>query len=553
MRRSSRALRAVLAACLVAGSAGVGVAHMGPARAAADPPAVDPGPTPRAQCGPGSKPETSAQGRAPAADFKNGRAAKGYTCNLELIGRHGATGGFRVYRYIDQARHECAFYDTAVFFPTNLLLQPPGKSPGVFVLDMSDPRHPVQTATLSTPAMVSPHESLSLNLERGLLAADMGNALTYPGWVDVYDVSKDCRHPQLKSSSPVGILGHEGTFSPDGNTFWVSSTGGHTVTAVDVTNPSLPVPIWLGTQWVAHGMNVSNDGNRLYIADIADFGTGAGLTILDVSQVQQRKPNPQVKVVSHISWPEVSIPQTAIPVTIAGHPYLVEVDEFTRQGNSAPDAKVGAARVIDIGDDTKPRVVSNLRLEVNMVKNRAGDQQNDPMGNGGFFGGNSGILGYAAHYCAVPQRAEPGIVACSFMASGMRVFDIRDPFHPKELAYANFPVTSYRGPTPPSWAVSAPAFVPERGEIWYSDGFSGLYVTRALNGVWPFPPATSAAKAARPQTSVLGETRSRPAPSAAPSAAPAQLAVTGGPAWGGGAMVVLALGLGLRLLRHRPS
>ena len=37
------------------------------------------GHTPEAKCGPGSKPETSWQGRVPAKDFDSGRAAKGYT------------------------------------------------------------------------------------------------------------------------------------------------------------------------------------------------------------------------------------------------------------------------------------------------------------------------------------------------------------------------------------------------------------------------------------------------------------------------------------------
>jgi hypothetical protein len=383
----------------------------------------------------------------------------------------------------------------------------------------------------------------------------MGNALTLPGWVDIYDVSKDCLHPELKSSTPLGILGHEGTFSPDGNTFWVSSTAGHTITAVDITNPSVPVPLWLGTDWVAHGMNVGDDGNRLYIADIADSGSNAGLTTLDVSEIQQRTPNPHVKVVNHLSWPEVSIPQTDIPVTIGGHRYLVEVDEFSRQANSAPDAKVGAARIIDIADETKPRVVSNLRLEVNMPKNRAGDQQNDPSGNGGFFGGNSGVVGYAAHYCAVPTRQEPGIVACSFMASGMRVFDIRDPLHPKELAYSNFPVFDpARGPTPPSYAMSAPAFVPERGEIWYSDSFNGLYIVRIFNGVWPFRGVAASSK--QPAT-VAGASlsRSQPAAAAQPSTSPGVLPATGGSGAGGagGAVVVLAVGLMVRrILVRRP-
>ncbi|MBV8162436.1 MAG: hypothetical protein JO265_16075 [Acidimicrobiia bacterium] len=545
----------VLAAALLLGLAGGTVTLAGGpgSQARAADAAVDPGPTPRAQCGPGSKPETAEQGRVPAADFHNGRAAQGYTCNLELIGRQGGNAGFRVYRYVDSAGHECGFYDSGPLFPFQLLLTP-GKTPGVMVLDMSDPTHPKLTDTLTTPAMISPHESLSLNVKRGLLAADMGNALTLPGWVDIYDVTHDCLHPTLKSSTPFGIFGHEGTFSPDGNTFWVSSTAGHTITALDVSNPSVPVPIWLGIQWVAHGMNVSDDGNRLYMADIADAGPNAGLTILDVSQIQQRKTNPQVRVVSHLSWPEVSIPQTAIPVSIGGHPYLVEVDEFSRlnypKGPLDRSAPVGAARIIDIADDTHPRVVSNLRLQVHMPANEEGPEQHDP--------GGTPVIGYAAHYCAVPSRVDPGIVACGFLSSGLRVFDIRDPYHPRELAYANFPVTANRGPTPPAWAASAPAFVPERGEIWYSDGFSGFYAVRFLNGVWPFRAA--AAGTAR-STAVLGSStvRAAPAPPAPPaspatSATPAaELAVTGGSAPVGIAGGALLVGLLLLLLRRRAA
>src|SRR5581483_7254046 len=99
-------------------------------------------------------------------------------------------------------------------------------------------------------------------------------------------------------------------------------------------------------------------------------GSGTpGLVILDVSDIQKRVANPTVKLISQTTWPDVSIPQVPIPVTIGGHPYLVEVDE----------------------------------------------------------------------YATVPQRTDPGIMACSFLASGLRVFDIRDPQHPRELAYYNAP------------------------------------------------------------------------------------------------------------------
>ena len=86
-----RAIGAFAAALLV----GVAGGTVGLARAA-DP--VFPPPTPKAQCGPGSKPETGTQGRVSAADVASGRAAQGYTCNTEVRAHYGRTGGFKVFR-----------------------------------------------------------------------------------------------------------------------------------------------------------------------------------------------------------------------------------------------------------------------------------------------------------------------------------------------------------------------------------------------------------------------------------------------------------------------
>ena len=419
------------------------------------------GPVPRAVCGPGSNPESSLpgqQGRVSAKDVRNGRAAQGYTCNTKLVGHYGATAGYKVLRYVDGARHECAYYDSTLLFPANALTS--GRDlTGVYVLDMTNPARPKRTESLLTPAMQSPHESLSLNLKRGLLVADMGYPTFNAGFVDIYDLTADCRHPVLKASLPTGILGHEGNFSPDGNTFWISSTGGKTLTAVDITDPRRPVPLWTTTEFIVHGLNVSDDGSRLYFADL---GNPSGLTILDVSQVQRRAPNPQVPIVSRLTWDNVSIPQVPIPVRINGHPYLVEVDEFSRGlAGSDPNSPVGAARIIDIADDTKPAVISNIRLEVNTPAARGSDQANDP-------GATNGLQGYAGHYCAVPRRDDPGVVACSFILSGLRLFDIRDPYHPKELAYFNAPVQPSRtGGLGSNYAMSGGTFVPERSEIWW--------------------------------------------------------------------------------------
>ena len=220
--------------------------------------------TPRAQCGPGSHPEPGIQGRVPA-----GSATNGLNCNVTLVSHQGDSGGFKVLRYIDPQGHECAFYDTALLFPINAL-RLSGESHGVAVLDMSNPAHPVQTDTLTEEPMLSPHESVNLNPKRGLLAAVLGNPSTYPGLVSIYDAHADCRHPVLQSTSLVARLGHESGFSTDGKTFYATSTATKAITAIDVTDPKNPHSIWQGNI-LSHGMTLSDDGNRAYIAD-----SGAG-------------------------------------------------------------------------------------------------------------------------------------------------------------------------------------------------------------------------------------------------------------------------------------
>ena len=522
--------------------------------------AATPPPTPQIACGPGSLPETGIQGRVSKADVDSGRAAKGYRCNSVQIGHFGATGGFQVHRFQDKHGHDCGYFDSTLLFPKDTATNAV-EGLGVYVMDMSDPAHPKHTATLSTPAMLSPHESLRVNQKRGLIAADMGYPSTNPGFVDVYDLNADCLHPTLDSSTPLGVLGHESAFALDGKTFYVSSTGGHTLTAVDLTDPKVPTVVWFSVAYAAHGMSMSDDGNRLYMADTGSNGP-AGLTVLDTSQVQARVVNPTVPEVSKTTWPDVSIPQNALPVTIKGRKYVVEVDEYTSSTTTAPTgiptstslynagAKVGAGRIIDITDEKAPKVVSNLRLAVHQPAARAGDQQLDP-------GAASPVQGYAGHYCAVPKETDPTIVACSYIVSGLRVFDIRNPLAPKEIAYFNGPVV----PGTPmvkdgAFAMSAPAFVPSRNEIWYTDGNSGLYVVRLTGAAAKIfggtTPGAAAAPVARPVAPTVAVPGSAPGAVAAPTRTSAgrALASTGLPV----GLPLLAVGLaGVALLLRRRS
>jgi hypothetical protein len=448
-----------------------------------------PAATPEADCGPGSRPETDIQGRVPRADYLSGRAERGYRCNTRQVAHQGASGGFKTLRYTDSKGNTCAFYDSTLLVGrdvvSNLLS---GDGLGVVVLDMNDPAHPRKTTTLMTPTMLTPHESLLVNQRRGLLVAEMGTALTLPGVLEIYDVKTDCRHPKRLSTTLSALFGHESGFSRDGKTYYASGTTAG-FAAIDVSNPRAPRTIFqqLGVQY--HGMRLSNDGRTLYAAHIGEPGpaglTGAGLRILDVSQIQDRVPHPKVPTLSSITWDNVSIPQVAEPFTRDGHRYLLEVDEFVdlfsaRGLSNLQESPVGAARIINVDDPRHPRIVSNIRLAVHQPAAHASKEQlSDP---GAWFPAQ----GYAAHYCGMPTRKNPKIAGCSMILSGLRLFDIRDVKHPREVAYFNKPVTKVEKLTvfgDGAYAMSQPAWDPAHNSVWYTDTNSGFYVVRLTNGV----------------------------------------------------------------------
>jgi hypothetical protein len=455
--------------------------------------------SPRAVCGPGSKPLSGVQGRVPASAIDSPAAAAGWTCNLATVGHFASPGGFRVWRYVDRAGHACAYYDTSLFSPLNVVSLVAGPSPGVEVLDMSDPAHPVRTAVLTSLPMLFPHESLNLNTRRGLLAADMGNGATLPGLTSVYDVGHDCRHPVLDSTFLAARFGHESGFSPDGKTFYIG--GGLGIAAVDVSNPTHPHTVWEGNVY-AHGLNVSDDGNTLYDSDPIN----GNLVTLNVSQIQARRPNPVVTEISRLTWDTVSVPQNTNPMQIGGHRYLLEFDEFAFRftalpGLAEPFDQVGGARIINIDNASHPRVVSNLRLAVNMpAEHKAADSDPSPV--------PTPLTTYAAHYCGIPREVDPEIVACSFINSGLRIFNIQDPLHPREVAYYVSPpkAATVGGALTGDFAMSQPAFDPARREVWYTDSTSGFYVLRLDQRVWPNPTKLPGLACAPPSGSLRGRT-----------------------------------------------
>ena len=497
----------------------------------ANKPSDDPIPltVPKATCGPDDHPETALQGQVPAALRASG--FHGFNCNLELIGQYRGEGAnWQTTEFKDAAGHRCGYHGTAS--PARSL---PGRQQlGSRVVDITNPSNPTPTAFLTTTSMLDPWESLKVNERRQLLAADNGQNGGGGPEVDIYDLSNDCRNPQLLASIAVGtgadgsdvlqpIVGHEGAWAPDGLTYYggdlrytppgaTARTGQYY--AVDTADPTHPKLI---TTWLTgiaganvHGMSISNDGNRGYFvslgsspgAQLTDPSAPArnGLLIYDLSDIQARKPNAQAKLISTLLWKDGATAQHTIPVRIAGKPYIVFVDEGGSGGTTSASQLAAAcaagmppfpmARIIDIGDERNPKIVSRLMLEVHDPKN-CGSVVPDLTG--------LSIFTYGSHYCSVDNRDNATTLACGYFNSGIRVFDIRDPLRPKEIAYYNpagttTPSTGSNHTLGNNWVAGGPDWCSAQvhldrptGTLWTTCQDNGVLVLKFTNGVWPYP------------------------------------------------------------------
>jgi hypothetical protein len=440
-------------------------------------------PVPRAQCGADDLPETGLQGQVSKLDRSSGRSLSGYRCNLELVGQYAGEGASWQMAWYD----DCAYFDTAktVGITTNGLPSRPAQAnPGVVVVDVSDAQQPNATAFLDTEAMLDPWESLKVNQKRGLLAAVDGAGSGGSAHFDIYDISGDCRQPQLLASREIGeAVGHAGEFAPDGMTYYGTDTG-RGIRAIDVSDPANPQLIAEGFPVSTHDISTSLDGTLSYQA-VVGLGAGPdnGLAILDVSQIQQRVANPQVAVISEVYWEDGAAAQMTQEFRQNDRLYVLFADEGLSSATKAGFCNeglppFGMARIFDVTDPAAPQLVAKLMLEIHDPDNCAlttGDGEN--------------LFGYDSHYCTVDDVANATMVACGHFESGLRVFDIRDLYRPREIAYYNPPARpGYQAGSnfnstgtceAVDWATSMPRFRLDRGEIWFTSQCNGFQVVSA--------------------------------------------------------------------------
>ncbi len=482
-----------------------------------------PGPVPKPHCQAGDRVETGVDGQLTQAERASGASTRPYNCNLAIVGEYAGQGaGHQLLWY-----GHCA-YVTTEGYEAGQKGVPPLLHPGIQVLDVSSQSDPRYITHLDDPASLYDWEDPAINSRRALL----GTAESWMGEgpqpaVAFYDVS-DCEHPKLLSSVQLpdpNLSAHAGNFAFDGRTYWIASFTKHRIYAIDVTDPRHPKEIldWAfpsdqpgsaASHQICHRISLNQfavdghpPGTLLFCGMVGHrvrtgvYSSGNGLVIYDVSQVQERRPHPTVKVISSLYWVNGYVGIQPDLAFIHGVPYLGVGDECGSGGCSYPAgalaacrahlAPYGFERLIDIGNLKKPKLVAQLTLGVDDPANCGLTEHDITATMGGY--------GYSLHDCTFDNPLDAKLLACSSHQAGVRVFDIHDPYHPREIAY-------FVGPAPPvpteidpgsllnvfqhvsppinfAWSKAHSRFVWRHGQLylWVTSSHGGFYTLRFEN------------------------------------------------------------------------
>lgn len=460
-------------------------------------------------CGRSDLPETGLQGDVPKADQDSGRAQRGYNCGLALVGYTPLTFGGRPNANANMAwAGHCAYVSGAAGAAVAPETRPnPPSGAGVAVVDVSDSAHPRHVANLRQPGALATAETINaVTTPSGrsiLVVGQYGNdPVSEPKPMDVYDVSNpDCRKYRHLATYywPNNI--HNLTISPNGRYVFATiplqaadisglwdhdpRTGVVFLGNLEKAMAGLPVSpgpladvdgaLLAQTHGETHPTNTSHeawtssDGKTLYVgAQTPQYET---FTILDVSRWLQRdahgNPAGPLRVLSQRSGRGHSI-RTA---RIHGVPYLLHSEEspFGAGFGCVPQEAnpfVGPAQpwLTDISDPTHPKPVAQFGLQINEPAN-CPEQLNAAESD-------------SVHYHDVDDPNDTTFVMASMWNAGVRLFDVRNPRKPTEVAYFN------PGDIDPSSGVKLDhawghiRYVADKGEIWFATADGGFWVVR---------------------------------------------------------------------------
>jgi hypothetical protein len=159
-----------------------------------------------------------------------------------------------------------------------------------------------------------------------------------------------------------------------------------------------------------HSLSLSVDGRRAYLAYLRN-----GFLILDTSQLADNIPDPQINLLTPPeSWLLWSDPGLHSAVKLFGKPYALVTEEVYGR------CPWGWTSIIDISDESRPRVVSEYKL----------DPYNFLEQCGAFTADHYRLTSFAAHNPTVTKN----LAFITWHSGGLQAVSIADPLQPGQVA-----------------------------------------------------------------------------------------------------------------------
>jgi hypothetical protein len=217
-----------------------------------------------------------------------------------------------------------------------------------------------------------------------------------------------------------------------------------------------------------HSLTVSHDGRRAYFAYL-----GGGFLVADTSDFAENRPAPEVRLVTPVAnrvfWTD---PGAHSAVRVPGTTWALTTDEvYGRLGGVLPQhgCPWGWVRMIDVADETRPRVAAEYKLPVN-----------EPA----FCETVSEVRNNFSSYASHNPTLTRSLAILTWHSAGLQAIDLADPGNPK-------PAAEFIPEPLPSVKVEDPALssgedkvvmwsfpIVKDGLIYTVDLRNGLYVLR---------------------------------------------------------------------------
>jgi hypothetical protein len=393
--------------------------------------------------------------------------------NMEFIGYHDLDGkpGFKMAMQSQK--------DRRYLYLTHLW------EPGWTILEVTDPAHPKKRAYIPGPdntwtlqVQVADQKMLT-SLEKIPPAWGGNPDASCEEGIYLWDVSDPVNPKRLSHFRTQGTGTHRNYY--EGGRYAHLAAGmpgfeGNIYVVLDIDDPEKPCEVarwFLPEQYLAGGGKPRRqpflglhgpayvEGERAYLG----YGLG-GMVILDISNVRRPSLVSQLEFGAGIGSNMVGI-HTVVPYKKRNLAVL-NTEALEEECNEA----LNFAGIVEIQDEANPRLISLFPLPEPPIK--------APYPNfskrGGRFGPHN-----QHHYQNHPDLLfRDDLIYLTYFNAGLRVFDISDPYLPKETGYFIPPDPSERRGLLPETLVAQTedVLVDSRGYAFITDKNLGLYVVR---------------------------------------------------------------------------